>query len=234
MSKSQTNRSRSDHSGVLSVVLADDHPIVRRGLRSLLARDRGLRIVGEAENGKELLKRVGESNPDIAIVDISMPEMNGIEAIRLLKKMSTHVKILVLTVHNDQAYVTELMLAGADGYLLKDADGEEVFSAIRSVMAGHRFFSASVSGMIVDVTAKRQASDSLRTPPPLIPLTKRESEILLLITQGLTSRAIARQLFLSVGTVFTHRNNLMKKLNIHDKASLVHYAIKVGLVRVKL
>lgn len=233
MSKFRSNtRPRTNLPRMFSVVLADDHPIVRKGLRSLLARDRSVRIGGEAGNGRDLISLVKRTNPDVAIVDLSMPEMTGTDAIRILKKQAPRLKILILTVHNDQAYVTQLMMAGADGYLLKDAEGEEVFTALRTVLSGRRFFSASVSEMILEEATKKQGPDSSGHSSLILPLTKRETEILQLIAQGLTSRAIAKRLHLSLGTVFTHRNNLMRKLDIHEKAGLVHYAIRTGLVSV--
>lgn len=233
MSKSLSKKGTGKTNPKIQVVLADDHTVVRKGLRALLAQSRNIQIIGEARNGEEVLRLVKRRKPHVAILDISMPKMSGLEATRILKQQYPDVKVLILTVHDNQEYIAQMMQAGADGYLLKDAEREELFLAVRTVANGRRFFGTSVSQAILDGILRKKESVADTRTPESPPLSKREAEILQLIAQGLTSRAIAKRLFLSIGTINTHRNHLMKKLGIHDKAGLVHYAIKMGLVKVK-
>ncbi|MBI2428636.1 MAG: response regulator transcription factor [Ignavibacteriales bacterium] len=216
----------------IRILLADDHSIVRSGLRSLFKTTREFVVVGEASNGEEAVQLAERLRPDIAIVDISMPKMNGIEATRHIKQKNGAVKVLILTIHDNEEYVYELIRAGADGYVLKDAEKQEIFTAVRKVADSEPFFSPGVSKLIIEKIARdsknhHQATDSVPR------LTKREEEILRLIAHGMTSRKIAEKLCLSTSTVNTHRANLMQKLDIHDTASLVRFAIHKGFVNVK-
>ena len=214
----------------IKILLADDHSIVRDGLRSLFRSDRRFMVVGEATDGAEAIDFTIKLKPDVVILDISMPECNGIEATREIKNRDTDVKILILTIHESEEYISQMMLAGADGYLLKNAERKDIFAAIQAVHAGLPFFSPGVSRVLVEGYKKKALLPEPGIPTQNADLTKRETEVLKLIMDGLTSKAIAQKLFLSVSTINTHRTNLMKKLDVHDTASLVRYAMQNRLV----
>lgn len=216
----------------IRILLADDHSIVRSGLRSLFKTTREFVVVGEASNGEEAVQLAEKLRPDIAIVDISMPKMTGIEATRQIKQKNPAVKVLILTIHDNEEYVYELIRAGADGYVLKDAEKQEIFTAVRRVSESEPFFSPGVSKLIIEKIA-RDSNNHPKVNNAVPRLTKREEEILRMIAQGMTSKKIAEKLCLSSSTVNTHRANLMQKLDIHDTASLVHFAIEKGFVNVK-
>ena len=217
----------------IRILIADDHSIVRQGLRALFQSVPEFSIIGEAANGEELVDLAASLQPDVAIVDISMPELNGIEATRILKENNSGARILILTIHDEEEYVSQMIRAGADGYVLKDTDKDELFMAVRAVAAGGRFFSPGISKLIIDEFVKQARDPYAARLPSSQLLTRRESEILRYIAQGVTSKKIAEKLFLRVRTVNTHRTNLMQKLNIHDTAGLVRYAIQNGMVDVK-
>ncbi len=215
----------------IRILLADDHSVVRSGLRSLFKTTREFSVVGEASDGDEAVKMAARLRPDVVILDISMPKMGGIEATRLIKQKCPDSGVLILTIHSSEEYIYEMMKAGANGYVLKDAEKQQIFNAVKTVAMAEPFFSPDISKVIVEKFVK-QAKER----PPEIPavddkLTRREHEILRLIAQGLTSREIADKLFLSPSTINTHRANLMQKLDIHDTASLVRYAIQQGLLK---
>ena len=216
----------------IKILFADDHGIVRDGLRSLFKSDPQFSIVGEAADGAEALSLVAKQRPDVAILDISMPNLNGIEATSLIKKNYPGTKVLILTIHEDEGYIQEMILAGADGYVVKNAEKKEIFDGVRSVANNETFFSPSVSRVLLEGLIKRTRNKE-KVVPDDNKLTRRETEILRLIAEGLTSKEIAEKLFLSISTVNSHRMNMMKKLDIHDTASLVRYAIKQDLVEVK-
>ncbi len=217
------------------ILIADDHDVVRSGLRMLLRTGPDFSVVAEAGDGKEAVRLAGTARPDVAILDISMPKLDGIGATKLIREKYPEVKILVLTVHEGEEYVHEILRAGASGYLLKNASKKEIFDAIRSVMAGERFFSRGISQLIVDGFVRglkgQPSGDAKEASLQSAKLTKRELEILQYIAQGYTNREIADALFLSFRTVNTHRANLMQKLDIHDTAGLVRHAITLGLVK---
>ena len=208
------------------ILIADDHSVVRDGLRSLLAGSKEFHIVAEASSGTEALELASKLLPDVAIVDISMPVMNGVELTRALKRNNPAVKVLILTIHESEDYVELMVREGANGYVLKNAERQELFSAIRAVVAGEPFFSPAISKLMVGSFIKQAKGES---KPASLPLTKRELEVLRFIAQSLTNKEIAEKLFLSVTTVNTHRTNLMKKLKIHDTAGLVRYVLQQGL-----
>ncbi len=217
----------------IRILLADDHSIVRSGLRSLFRTTHEFIVVGEASNGDDAVRLAAKLHPDIAIMDISMPKMSGIEATKLIKQRHPDIKVLILTIHDNEEYIYEMIRAGANGYVLKDAEKQEIFTAVRTVASSEPFFSPGVSKLIVEKIAKDNAAPP-RTSSPNLRLTKREEEVLRLVAEGLTSRAIADKLCLSISTINTHRTNLMQKLDIHETAGLVRFAIQEGLMKVDM
>ena len=209
-----------------TIVIAEDHTILREGLRSLLSSEPELRVVGEAKDGREAIQRVEQLEPDLILMDLSMPRMNGVEAIREIKSRIPKTGVLALTVHKAEEFVLEVLQAGADGYVLKDASSEELLMAIRSVLGGQRYLSPAVSQLVIEgYLAGRKTRES-----PWDTLTKREREILKLIAEGHKNKEIADYLCISVKTVEKHRANLMKKLDLHSAAALTAYAMERGLV----
>lgn len=214
----------------IKILFADDHAIVRDGLRSLFKSDPGFQIVGEAADGGEAVRLVEQNRPDVAVLDISMPNVNGIEATGIIKERFPETKVLILTIHESEEYIQELILAGADGYVLKNAEKKEIFDGVRAVASGSTFFSSNVSKALLDGLVR---STRNRVPFQISneeKLTNRETEVLRLIAEGLTSKQIAEKLQLSVTTVNSHRTNIMKKLNIHEIVGLVKYAIQKSLI----
>ena len=221
------------------ILIADAHDVVRSGLRMLLKTSPEFSITGEAADGEEAVRLVGEQKPDVVFMDISMPKLDGIEATKIIKQKHPETRVIILTVHEDEEYAFHVLRAGASGYLLKNASRKEIFEAVQSAMAGERFFSPGISKLIVDGFMKRaseggphnHAEEKREGAATGQQLTKREREVLQYIAQGYTNRQIAEALFLSFRTVNTHRANLMQKLNIHDTAGLVRHAISMGLVK---
>jgi DNA-binding NarL/FixJ family response regulator len=209
----------------IRVLVADDHTIVRRGLVSLLSLAEGIEVAGEAENGREAVEKSILLNPDLVLMDVSMPLLNGLEATRQIKKKAPHIKVLILSAHDNEEYVQQVAQAGANGYMLKNTSAEELFRGIRTVCAGEDFFSPSLGGI------KSRAQEEDRRRSGARPrLTSREREVLQLVAEGNQHQRIADLLNISVRTVDTHCNNIMRKLNIHDRASLATFAIKNGIV----
>jgi DNA-binding NarL/FixJ family response regulator len=216
----------------IKIIIADDHSVVREGLRALFKRAPDFRVVADASDGEALLRLVNDRKPDVAIIDISMPKMNGIEATRRIKQSRPATKVLILTIHQNEEYVYQMVAAGANGYVLKDAGKDELFAAVRAVHAGDRFLSPGVSNLIIEEFVRRSKHAEPVHLTPTAPLTNREAEVLQFIAQGLTNAEIAKKLFLSVRTVNTHRTNLMHKLDIHNTAGLVRYALENGVEKV--
>ena len=218
----------------IRVVVADDHVIVRRGIVSLLSLNKEIEVVGEASNGKIAIELAMKKEPDVVLMDISMPEINGLEATRQIKKKFPDMKILVLSAYDNVEYVLEILQSGANGYILKNTSPDDLFAAVKAVHSGQAFFSPSISKIVLDSYLKKSAQSG---PPGsefdssqyVGPLTTREREILQMIAEGKSHQQIADILYISVRTVDTHRNNIMKKLDLHDTASLVTYAIKQGI-----
>ena len=207
----------------LRLLLVDDHPIVRAGLRMLFQAEPDMEIVGEAGSGAEAVEAAGRLQPDVVIMDVAMPGMNGIEATRRIKSAHPDACVLALTMHEDEQYFFEILSAGAAGYIPKRAAPDDLVSAIRAVAQGHIFLHASLARFLMRETAHQ---DNLHKSV----LTPRESEVLILIADGKTSREIAEMLVISVKTVDRHRENIMSKLDIHNRVELVKYAIKKGLI----
>lgn len=209
------------------VLIADDHVLVRAGLKSLLDKLPGIEVVAEANNGRDVLRLVAEHQPQIVLMDIAMPELNGIEATRQLTEQDPNVRVIMLSIHSEEEHVYQALRAGAFGYLLKGASIEELELAIRSVARGETFLSPKVSRPVIDEYVRRTHASR-----PGDNLSARQRQVLQLIAEGKTVKQVALELGISVKTVETHRAQLMDRLNIHDVAGLVRYAIKMGLVKI--
>jgi DNA-binding NarL/FixJ family response regulator len=211
--------------GVIRVILADDHTLLRAGIRALLEDLPDVEIVAEASDGLEAVAQAGAHRPDVLLMDIGMPLLNGLDAAGRVAQEWPEVKVLILSMHKDEAYVRRAVLAGAAGYLLKDSDTEELGLALRAVARGQTYLSPAVSTHLV--AGFRRLADEAAGPAD--GLTPRQREVLRLIAEGETTKAIARVLGISVKTVESHRAHLMERLGIHDVAGLVRFAIRNGL-----
>jgi len=207
------------HSNAISVLLADDHSVVRDGICMRLSREANIQVVGEASNGKRAVEQALHLCPDIVLMDISMPVMNGLEATEKLRAVNPNIKVLILTMHDNKEYVLSIMKSGAKGYVLKDVPEKEMIYGINRVHSGEDFYCASVLKLLTD-TNKEIKYLSVHQP-----LSKREEVVLKLVAEGFCSKTIASKLFLSVRTVETHRHNIMKKLDVHSSAGLVRCAL---------
>jgi two-component system response regulator NreC len=210
------------------LLVADDHKIFRQGIKKLLEEEPDLQVVGESADGRETVKKATELKPDVILMDIAMANLNGLEATKQIKKVLPETKVIMLTMHKNEEYVLQSFQAGASGYILKEGAVEELVSAIRSIHQDKSFLSPTVSKTLVDAYLRKMETGKTETPFDL--LTDREREVLQLIAEGYTNREVAKQLFISVKTVEAHRAHIMQKLNIHDIAKLVKYAIQKGLV----
>jgi DNA-binding NarL/FixJ family response regulator len=208
------------------VLLADDHSLVRAGFRALIKEMQGFEVVGEAEDGSDALRLIEELRPDIALLDISMPRLNGLEVAARASKDHPRTRLIILSMHAQEEYVHRALIAGAAGYLLKNADEGELEQALRAVARGQTWLSPAISRTVVDALAR---GEKLAQGPFEI-LSTRQREILQLIAEGRSSKEIAQQLNLSVKTVESHRTELMERLGIHGIAGLVRYAIRAGIV----
>jgi DNA-binding NarL/FixJ family response regulator len=211
----------------IRVLLADDHQMVRQGLKSLIEKEPDLEVVGEAENGRSTLSAASELTPHVVVMDVAMPDLNGIEATRLLLKETTKLKVVGLSGHARKQYVSEMLKAGASAYLLKDSAAEELVRAIRTVMTGKTYLSPDIAKGVVDQYV--HTATSLGENPALVSLTNREREVLQLIAEGKSTKEIAHLLAVSIKTIETHRRNIMEKLDIHSVAELTKYAVREGL-----
>lgn len=212
----------------IKLVLADDHAVVRSGLRMLLQAQPDMEIVGEAESGAQALAQVKSLQPDVILMDIQMPGMNGIEATRQIKEAYANTAVLALTMHEDDQYFFEMLQAGASGYLPKRAAPDELVRAIRTVSRGDVFLYPSLATRLVQSYVGGEAGDD--SVALVSDLTPREKEVLVLIAEGLTNPEIAEQLVISIKTVDRHRENIMRKLNLHNRIELVKYALRQGLI----
>jgi len=208
---------------LIRILLADDHAVVRRGFRLILDGQPGLQVVGEACNGREAVQLATALDPDIVILDVSMPDLNGIEAARRIVEEVPRARVLALSMHRDGVYVREMLRAGARGYLLKDADDEALIDAVQAVARGDAYISPSVADTVL-TDYRRHVTN------PLDLLSAREREVLQLISEGRTNKDIAQLLGLSVHTVDSHRSRLMEKLNLNSTGELVRFAIRNGLI----
>jgi len=207
----------------IRILLADDHAVVRQGFRAILAAEPDMEIVGEAANGRDAVEFAERLRPDVVVMDVAMPELNGIEATRRLAESTPRTRILALSMHKDSVYVREILRAGARGYLLKDAFDSDLLAAVRAVARGDGYLSPAVSDAVL-TDYRKHVTD------PLDLLTSREREVLQMLAEGKTNKDIATLLKLSVYTVEAHRGRIMEKLNLHSIGELVRFAVHSGLV----
>jgi len=207
----------------IRILLADDHAVVRRGFRLIIESQPGLDVIGEACTGRDAVEQAVDLEPDLVILDVSMPELNGIEATRRIVEQLPRCRVLALSMHRDAVYVREMLRAGALGYLLKDADDEALIDAVRAVARGDAYLSPSVADSVL-TDYRRHVTN------PLDLLSAREREVLQLVSEGRTNKDIAQVLSLSVHTVDSHHSRLMEKLNLNSTGELVRFAIRNGLV----
>ena len=210
----------------IRILLADDHPMVRSGLIKLLEPFKEFIIIGEASDGEEAVAMTKKLEPDVVIIDLSMPKLSGVEATKIIRKNFPSAKVLVLTMYDNEEYVYQILKSGAGGYMLKNSGRDELAAAIRAVARGDRFFSPRVSEIVMEAyLRKSEARGDLPMTDDDLPLTKREREILYYIADGFNNSQIGEKLFISARTVETHRTNIMQKLDIHDAANLVRFAL---------
>jgi DNA-binding NarL/FixJ family response regulator len=207
----------------IRILLADDHAVVRQGFKMILAEQPDMEIIGEAGNGREALALAESLKPDIVVMDVAMPELNGIEATRRMGESAPHARVVALSMHKDSVYVREILRAGARGYLLKESVAADLVSAVRSVARGEGYISPQVSNAVLD-DYRRHVTNPIDT------LTSREREVLQMLAEGKTNKEIAVILNLSVYTVDAHRGRIMEKLNLHSINELVRFAVRNGLI----
>jgi len=210
----------------IGILVVDDHQLMREGLRALIEKEEDMEVVAEAEDGRKAVQLATDVRPDVVILDVAMPDLNGVEAARQITTKSPGVKVLALSMYSDKRFVVGMLKAGASGYLLKDCASQELISAIRCVTEGEVYLSPKVAGVIVGHFVRDRASDETS---PFSALTPREREVLQLLAEGKNTREIAESLGVSVKTVETHRMQTMRKLDLHSVAELTKYAIREGL-----
>jgi two-component system, NarL family, response regulator NreC len=210
----------------IKILLADDHQIMRIGLRSLIEKQPDMEVVAEAQDGREALRYAAELRPDVVIMDIGMPGLNGIEATRQIIAENPHVKIIALSMHSDRRFVSGMLEAGAAGYLLKDCAFEELVYALKTISNNQTYLSPAITGIVIEDYVRQLSSEESSA---LSVLTAREREVLQLLAEGKTTKQIAVSLHVSAKTIETHRSQIMEKLNIHSVAELTKFAIREGL-----
>lgn len=213
----------------LRVLLGDDHAVLRHGLKRILEDRRDWRVVAEAGDGREAVRHAIELDPDVAVLDIGMPLLNGIEATRQIVRRAPSVRVLILSMHSDQAYVTQAVQAGARGYLLKESAGSELIAAIAAIAAGKSFFSPAVAQVVFDDYVRTLAARGITDRYDA--LSEREREVLQLVAEGRSSREIADLLSISPATVETHRTHVLQKLGLRNTAEVVRFAARRGIVQ---
>jgi DNA-binding NarL/FixJ family response regulator len=212
------------------IILADDHKIMREGLRALLAKQKEIEVIAEADSGRGVIELCSQLHPDVVVIDISMPDLNGIDAARQITRQAPDIKVIALSMHSDKKYVKEMLAAGASGYLLKDAAFEELGMAIATVLKNKTYLSPQITDTVVkDYINENVPQNSIASTA----LSAREREVLQLIAEGKSTRDIAAQLYVSVKTVETHRKQIMDKLGLNSIAELTKYAIREGLTSVE-
>jgi DNA-binding NarL/FixJ family response regulator len=216
--------------GKITVLVAEDHTIVRKGICSLLEAKAEIEVVGEAEDGREAVDKAEALHPDVVLMDITMPRLNGLEATRQIKRLFPQVKILALTMYTNEEYIQQILQAGASGYVVKQAAPAELISAIQAVYRGDSFLSPTISKTLIEEYLKHSDQTA---PPDQTKLTDREREVLQLLAEGNSNRDIAQKLNISIKTVGVHRTNLMEKLGMHSLTDLVKYALRKGIIRLE-
>jgi DNA-binding NarL/FixJ family response regulator len=215
----------------MKILLADDHKVLRSGLRRILEEQPDLEVVGEASDGREAVDLASSLQPDIVVMDIAMPQMNGMEATRQIVLRNPRTNVLILSMYSDENYIVQVLRAGARGYLLKDSAEEELINAVRSVNAGQPFFSPRIAKLLVGDSMQRLRDEAASDTYEL--LTPREREVLQLIAEGKSNKEVASALFVSPTTIETHRARIMDKLDLHSTAEIVLYAVRKGIVQLK-
>ncbi len=218
---------------MIRILLVDDHALFRAGMKALLQSMKAIEVVGEANNGRDAIRLVEQEQPDIVLMDIAMPTLNGLDTTRHIVRKFPDVRVIILSMHTTRQYVLQALEAGASGYLVKDAALGELEAAVRAVAQGETFLSSSVSKFVVDEYKRRLNGTEISSGAaenPLDILTPRQREVLQLIAEGYSTKEIAQKLDISVKTADVHRTELMKRLDIHDIAGLVRYAIRTGIV----
>lgn len=211
---------------MISIVVADDHGIVREGLRRLLEAEADFKVADEAEDGRDVLEKVGRAKPDVVVLDITMPRMGGLETLERLRSEHGDIKVILLSVHNDPPFIQSAIGLRVDGYVLKNGPASEIVTAIREVMKGGSYFSPAVAREIVE----QVRSPRTESPDPFTLLSAREREVLQLIAEGFAAKEVATELAISTKTVEAHRTSLMRKLGVRKATELVRYALRRGLI----
>ena len=212
----------------IRILLADDHTVVRKGLRLLLESHPGFQVIGDAADGRDAVSLAGEHTPDVVVMDVAMPGLNGIEAARQISAKLPHTAIVFLSMHSDESYVLKALKAGARAYLLKDSAEHDLIAAVIAVSEGKAFFSPAISKMMVEDYMRQMQERHIEDSYEL--LTTREREVLQLLAEGKNNKEVAAILNLSLYTVETHRGNILQKLNLHSGAELILYAIRMGVI----
>ena len=213
----------------IRIIIADDHKIMREGLSALISNEMGMEVIGEAEDGQSAVRMARKLTPDVIVMDIGMPELNGIECTRQVLSENPDIRVLVLSMHSDRRFVTEMLRAGASGYLVKDSAFDELIRAVRTVANGRSYLSAEIADSVINNFVRRPPDAVDDESSAFSVLTTREREVLQLLAEGKTTKEIAAALFVSVKTIETHRRNIMKKLDLHSVAELTKYAVREGL-----
>jgi DNA-binding NarL/FixJ family response regulator len=215
----------------IRVLIADDHKIMLAGLRSLLEKHAEFEVAGEAENGRKAVKMALDAKPDVVVMDVSMPDLNGIEATTQIVEGLPATRVIALSMHSDKRFVMGMLQAGAAGYLLKDCASQELANAIRQVAGGKKYLSPEITGVVIDDFLRGGHSEEAATAKSV--LSAREREVLQLIAEGWSTKQIASHLYVSIKTIETHRRQIMKKLDLHNIADLTKYAIREGLTSIE-
>ncbi len=214
----------------IRVLIADDHKIMLAGLRSLLEKQTDFEVVGEADNGRKAVQMAQEKTPDVVVMDVSMPDLNGIEATKQIIESLPETRVIALSMHSDKRFVMGMLRAGASGYLLKDCASQELANAIVQVAGGKKYLSPEITGVVIDDFLLGGSAEEVAAASPLSP---REREVLQLIAEGWSTKQIASHLYVSIKTIETHRRQIMRKLDLHAIADLTKYAIREGLTSIE-
>lgn len=215
----------------ITILLADDHTVVRQGIVKLLEGEKNFKVIGEAGNGRDAVSKVEQFKPDVVLMDISMPLLNGIEATRQIKRISPQTKVIILSMHSHDRFISELLTLGASGYLVKDSTGADIIMAINAAMKGDTFLSPSISRKIIENYVSLKKVKSFREKL-YSELSNREREVFQLIAEGRSTKEISEILFVSISTVKTHRSHIMEKLQLDNLSQLIRFAIELGIVEV--